>query len=136
MHMQRDFLVFVAVAAMAAMPAMAQTPSAAGSAGSQTQSAASIPDFSRAWTHPAFPWFEPPASGPGPITNLSRWAGQGPAGPGGSLALPAGKVGISNYDQLVGDYNSPILQPWAAAAVKKFGEMSLAGVTFPNPSNH
>src|SRR6266853_4961278 len=135
MYMQRDFLLFVAMATAAAMPAMAQTPSAAGPAGSETHGAASIPDFSRAWTHPAFPWFEPPASGPGPITNLSRWAGQGAAGPGGSLALPAGKVGISNYDQLVGDYNSPILQPWAAAVVKRFGEISLAGVTFPNPSN-
>jgi hypothetical protein len=26
---------------------------------------ASIPDLSGAWNHPAFPWFEPPASGPG-----------------------------------------------------------------------
>ena len=134
-NMRRDLLLFVAMAAAAAMPALGQTPSAAVPAGSETHSAASIPDFTRVWTHPAFPWFEPPASGPGPITNLSRWAGQGPAGPGGSLALPAGKVGISNYDQLVGDYNSPILQPWAAAVVKRFGEMSLAGITFPNPSN-
>jgi hypothetical protein len=122
------------MAAAAALPAMAQTSSSAGS-GSETASAASIPDFSRAWTHPAFPWFEPPVSGPGPITNLSRWNGQGASGLGGSLALPAGKVGISDYDQLVGDYNSPILQPWAAAVVKRFGEMSLAGITYPNASN-
>jgi hypothetical protein len=135
MPRQRNFLLFVAVAMTAAMPAMGQTPSAAGPAGSKTHSASSIPDFTRVWTHPAFPWFEPPASGPGPITNLSRWAEQRPAGPGGSAALPPSKVGISNYDQLVGDYNSPILQPWAAAMVKKFGEMSLAGITFPNPSN-
>ena len=119
----------------AIMPTLAQTPSAAGPADSEKHSAASILDFSRIWTHPAFPWFEPPASGPGPVTNLSRWAGQGPAGPGGSLALPAGKVGISNYDQLVGDHKSPILQPWAAEVIKKFGEMSLAGISFPNPSN-
>ena len=135
MSMQRNFLLFVAVATAAAMPAMGQTPSAAGPAGSETHSAASIPDFSRVWTHPSFPWFEPPASGAGPITNLSRWAGQGAAGPGGSLALPPSKVGISNYDQLVGDYKSPILQPWAADVVKRFGEISLAGVTYPNPSN-
>jgi len=134
MWRQRDFLLCVAVATVAAMPAMAQTPSAAGPAGSETQRAA-IPKLAGVWTHPAFPWFEPPASGPGPIRNLSRWDGQGPSGPGGSLALPPSKVGISNYDQLVGDYNSPILQPWAAAVVKKFGEMSLAGITFPNPSN-
>jgi hypothetical protein len=135
MCMQRDFLLFVALAMAAAMPAMAQTPSAAGPAGSEAHHAAPIPDFSRVWNHPAFPWFEPPASGPGPITNLSRWAEQRPAGLAGSAALPASKVGISNYDQLVGDYKSPILQPWAAAVVKKFGEMSLAGITFPNPSN-
>ena len=101
----------------------------------QTQSPASIPDFSGVWSHPAFPWFEPPASGPGPISNLSRWEKQVPAGVAGSAGLPPSKFGISDYDQLVGDYNSPLLQPWAAAVVKRFGEMSLAGITFPNPSN-
>src|SRR5438477_9210624 len=135
MSRQRKFLLFVAVATAAAMPGMAQTTSGAGVAGSGTVGAGSIPNFSRVWTHPAFPWFEPPASGPGPITNLSRWPVQRPQGLGGSLAMPPSKVGISNYDQLVGDYNSPILQPWAAAVVKRFGEMSLAGITFPNPSN-
>src|SRR5437588_1056860 len=59
MSMQRDFLLFVAAATGAAMPVMAQTPLAAGSAGSETHSAASIPNFSRVWNHPAFPWFEP-----------------------------------------------------------------------------
>src|SRR5712692_9866553 len=134
MCMQRDFLLFVAVATAAAMPAMAQTTSAAGPAGSETHGAASIPDFSRVWNHPAFPWFEPPASGPGPVTNRSRWP-QLPATLGGSVALPPTKEGVSNYDQLVGDYTNPILQPWAAEVVKKFGEMSLAGITYPNPSN-
>jgi hypothetical protein len=94
-----------------------------------------FPDFSGVWMHPAFPWYEPPVSGPGPITNLSRWAQQIPAGVAGSAGLPPSKSGISDYDQLVGDYNSPILQPWAAAVVKRLGEMSLAGITFPNPSN-
>src|SRR5713226_4440069 len=117
MCIQRDFLLFVAVATAAAMPAMTQTTSAAGPSGSETQNAASIPDFSRVWNHPAFPWFEPPASGPGPITNLSRWAEQRPAGAAGSAALPPSNVGVSNYDQLVGNYKSPILQPWAAAVV-------------------
>jgi hypothetical protein len=42
---------------------------------------------------------------------------------------------VSNYDQLVGDYTNPILQPWAAEVVKKFGEISLAGITYGNPSN-
>src|SRR5260370_35033775 len=119
--MQRNFLLILAVAT--AMPAMAQTPSAAGPTGSEKQSTASIPDFSRVWTHPSFPWFEPPASGAGPITNLSRWAGQGAAGPGGSLALPPSKVGISNYDHLVGDYERPILQPWAPDVFKRSAEI-------------
>jgi hypothetical protein len=136
MNRHRIFLAFVTLATVAATPALAQTATpVVGPASSATSGGGSIPDISGVWTHPAFPWFEPPASGPGPITNLSRWDGQGPSGPGGSLALPAGKVGISNYDQLVGDYKNPILQPWAAAVVKKFGEMSLAGITFPNPSN-
>jgi hypothetical protein len=127
---RRFFLLFVAVATAAAMPAMVQN----APAGSETHGAASIPDFSRVWNHPAFPWFEPPASGPGPITNLSRWP-QLPQTEGGSVALPPTKEGVGNYDRLVGDYKSPILQPWAAAVVKRFGEISLAGITYPNPSN-
>jgi hypothetical protein len=116
MCMLRDFLLSVAVATMAAMPAVAQTTSGAGPAGGKTNSAA-VPDFSGVWSHPALPWFEPLASGPRPVTNRSR------------------KNGVSNYDQLVGDYTNPILQPWAAEVVKKFGEISLAGVTYPNPAN-
>src|SRR6266566_4515664 len=134
MCMRRDFLLFVAVAMAAAMPAMAQTPSAGGPPASETHGAASIPDFSRVWNHPAFPWFEPPASGPGPVKNRSRWP-QMPQTLGGSVARPPTKEGVSNYDQLVGDYTNPILQPWAAEVVKKFGEMSLAGITYGNPSN-
>lgn len=124
MNRRRRLLLFAAMLAAAAMPASAQTP-------------ASIPDFAGVWSHPVFPWFEPPASGPGPITNLSRWplSAQQPNPAQGSAALPPTTVGISDYDQLVGDYKSPILQPWAAAVVKKFGEMSLAGITYPNPSN-
>jgi hypothetical protein len=57
------------------------------------------------------------ASGPRPVTNKSR------------------RNGVSNYDQLVGDYTNPILKPEAAEIVKKHGELSLAGVTYPNPAN-
>lgn len=131
-----DRVLFAAFAAIggAATAVQAQTEPPAVPA-TAAYGATSIPDFSRVWNHPAFPWFEPPASGPGPITNLSRWPDQRPAGLAGSAGLPASKVGISNYDQLVGDYKSPILQPWAAAVVKKFGEVSLAGITYSNPSN-
>jgi hypothetical protein len=38
-----------------------------------SQSTASAPDFFGVWNHPSFPWYEPPASGPGPVTNRSRW---------------------------------------------------------------
>ena len=114
MRTQRDFLLCAAVAMAAAMPATAQTPSAAGPASHENHGAASVPNFTGVWTHPAFPWFEPPASGPGPITNLSRWPEQRPSGAAGSAAMPASDRGVSNYDQLVGDYKNPILKPWAA----------------------
>jgi hypothetical protein len=68
------------------------------------------------------------------VTNRSRGP-QRPGGASGSAASPPTKDGVSNYDQLVGDYTNPILQPWAAEVVKKFGEMSLAGITYPNASN-
>jgi hypothetical protein len=42
---------------------------------------------------------------------------------------------VSNYGELVGDYTNPILQPWAAEVVKKKGELSFAGVTYPSPGN-
>ena len=81
------------------------------------QSAETIPDFSGIWWHPSLPGPEPLASGPTVMTNRSR------------------RDGVSNPDQLVGDYTNPILKPEAAAIVKKFGEMSLAGILYPNPAN-
>src|ERR1700682_5995419 len=117
MNVQRDFLLLVALAA-AATPALGQQRApAAGLVNIAAQGAPSIPDFSGIWKHGSLPWFEPPESGPAPVTNRSR------------------KNGVSNYDQLVGDYTNPILKPWAAEVVKKKGELSLAGVTFPSPSN-
>src|SRR6202163_1489025 len=134
MNRHRNFLVFVTLATAVATPALTQTVTTGAAPASGATSAASIPDLTGSWNHPAFPWFEPPASGPGPITNRSRWP-QLPQTQGGSVALPPTKEGVSDYDQLVGDYTSPILQPWAAEVVKKFGEISLAGITYPNPSN-
>src|SRR5450755_2150275 len=131
---RRDFLLVVILATAVATPALAQTVTSGVAPASGATSAVSIPDFTGSWNHPAFPWFEPPASGPGPITNRSRWP-QLPQTLGGSAALPPTKEGVSNYDQLVGDYTNPILQPWAAEVVKKFGEMSRAGITYGNPSN-
>jgi len=130
-----NLLLLVALAATVTTSALAEAPTpVVGSSEGATDGATSIPDLSGIWNHPAFPWFEPPASGPGPITNRSR-APQRPSGVSGSQASPPTKEGVSDYDQLVGDYTSPILQPWAAEVVKKFGEISLAGITYGNPSN-
>jgi hypothetical protein len=66
-----------------------------------------VPDFSGPWMHPGNPYdFAPPLPGiePGPLTNVS-----------GNDQVP------------VGNYDSPILKPWAAAEVKKHNEIVLAG---------
>src|SRR5258707_12796218 len=85
---------------------------------SGAQNAASFPDFSGIWVHPTLPGFEPPLSGPGPVRNRSR--------------MPSG---VGNFNQLVGDYTNPILKPEAAQIVKQHGDLSIAGVTYPTPSN-
>src|SRR6202162_937457 len=122
-------IIIVVAAALFATPAFAQETS---------RSTPSVPDFAGTWVHGSFPGFEPLASGPTSLVNRSRrsvaqlirdlaneW--QGPGQP------PSENV--SNLPELVGDYTNPILQPWAAEVVKKFGEMSLAGVGFPSPRN-
>jgi len=58
--------------------------------------------------------FESMPSGPQPVNNLSR-----------------NPDGVANSSQLVGDYHNPILTLEAAAALKKKGELALAG-GFPN----
>ena len=76
------------------------------------------PDFSGIWSHPFLTGFEPPASGPGPVTNRSRR-----------------RDGVANFQVLVGDYTNPILKPEAAQAVKQHGDISLSGKGYPTPSN-
>jgi hypothetical protein len=110
----RNYLLLMILAATAAMPAWGQT--VAPSAG-PADGGASIPDFSGVWWHPSLPGFEPLASGPTSLTNRSR------------------RNGVSNYDQLVGDYTNPILKQQAAEIVNNFGELSLKGITFPSPAN-
>jgi len=114
--MQRPELLLLAALAMAAAAlGLGQTFGAANHA---TQGAASIPDFAGIWAHPYWPGFDPPLSGPGPVLNRVR--------------APSG---IGNSDQLTGDYTNPILKPEAAAIVKKYGEISATGVTYPTPAN-
>jgi hypothetical protein len=105
---QRNFLLLVTLAAAAAAPELGQTAAAP---------TRSIPNLSGWWIHPSIPGFEPLASGPTSLTNRSR------------------RDGVNNILQLVGDYTNPILKPEAAAAVKKFGEMSIDHYGFHNPRN-
>jgi hypothetical protein len=112
--MRRQNLVFVlALVSAAATPGLGQGVARADNVSHGT---ASIPDLTGVWAHPSIPGFEPLASGPTSLKNLSRREGN-----------------VSNNMQLVGDYTNPILKPEAAAIVKKDGEMSLAGKDYPNP---
>src|SRR5215475_8345459 len=110
---RRGYLSLLTLTA-AAIPALGQTAAPTVRA---ADSGAPIPDFSGIWWHPSLPGFEPLASGPTSLTNRSR------------------RNGVSNYDQLVGDFTNPILKPHTAETVKRFGELSLKGITFPSPAN-
>ena len=100
----RNFLLLVILATIGAMSGVAQT--------------APIPDLSGVYNHRGIPGFEPLASGPTSLVNLSRREGN-----------------VGNNRQLVGDYRNPILKPETAEIVKKFGEMSLNHYTFDQPRN-
>jgi hypothetical protein len=117
MNAQRNLLLSVTLLATAAAADTAAGQQTAPAAAAEH--GAAIPDFSGIWRHGSLPWFVPPASGPGPVTNKSRRKDNG----------------VSNYGQLVGDYGNPILQPWAAEVVRKKGDISLAGLDYPNPAN-
>jgi hypothetical protein len=130
MARRRDFLVLVTLAA-AATPAFGQVPTAVLSASSGAQIAGAIPDFSGIWSHPSFPGFEPPASGPGPVVNKSR---RPQSNFDGRVLPPSNDVLVSNPALLVGDYSNPILKPQAAEVVKKHGEMELSGAGSPTPT--
>lgn len=74
--------------------------------------------FAGLWSHPYLTGMEPPASGPGPVLNLTR--------------RPDGRA---NFQRLVGNWRNPILKPEAAQVVKRFGDMSLNGTGYETPSN-
>ncbi len=81
------------------------------------QPADTHPDLSGVWAHASITGFEPLASGPTSITNLSR-------------------RGItSDNRELVGDYRNPVLKPEASQIVKQHGEISLRGIGYPTPRN-
>jgi hypothetical protein len=114
---RRYFLLVVALATATATAALGQTAAPGfGPGGWQTQS--SVPDFSTTWARLSLPGFEPPLSGPGPVTNRSRRPD-----------------GAANLQQLVGDYTNPVLKPQAAEVVKKAAEIALRGIGYPTPRN-
>jgi hypothetical protein len=86
---RRGYLSLLILTAAAAMPGWGQTVAPTAR---PADSSASFPDFSGIWWHPSLPGFEPLASGPTSLTNRSR------------------RNGVSNYDQLVGDFTNPILK--------------------------
>jgi hypothetical protein len=119
----RDLLLLVTLGTAAATPTLGQTAApAVMPTDTGTSSGASIPDLSGSWSHASLNGLELPLSGPGPVRNRSRLR----TGP---------QPGVGNIRQLVGDYTNPILKPWAAEVVKKFGEISLAGKGYPTPRN-
>lgn len=76
-------------------------------AGSNLEETAAVPDFSGKWMRPGglFDFAEPPpGTSPGPLVNTS-----------GNRLVP------------VGNHDSPLLKPWAAAVVKEHGDTLLAG---------
>ena len=77
-----------------------------------------IPDLAGQWGRDIL-FFEPPASGPGPIINTVRKAD-------GTIVVrdPCCTGGGGMW---LGDYTNPILKPAAAAAVKQFGDQLVAG---------
>src|SRR5499426_4126511 len=94
---------------------------------------ASFPDFSGLWGNPYLYGVEPPLSGPGPVVNTTRRRQTLDAD--GRRLTAANAPLVSDNTRLVGDYTNPILKPEAAEIVKKHAEMSLAGVTYPTPTN-
>jgi hypothetical protein len=72
-------------------------------------------------------FFEPPPSGPGPVIRAARNAD----GTSVKLDQCCGRSG----GRWLGDYASPILKPEAAAAVRKYGDLSVAGIVPPDLHN-
>ncbi len=70
-----------------------------------------LPDFSGVWGRTRLE-LEEPFSGAGPVTNTSPVPGL-----------------------LSGDYNNPMLRPWAAEVVKSHAELAQSGLPVPSPHN-
>src|ERR1700733_4193977 len=73
-----------------------------------------LPDLSGQWGRDML-FFEPPPSGPGPLINAVREAGD-------TVAALDPCCAVATQGWLGGDHTSPILKPEAAKAVKEFGD--------------
>jgi len=116
---------------VALFPAWGQTAvPGTGLAAAGAQSVSTIPKLSGTWSHPYIPSFEPPQSGPGPVTNKAR-VRQIVDGDGRPLPR-TNNILVSNPSLLVGDYTNPILKPEAAEILKRRGEASFgSGLSDP-----
>ncbi len=81
------------------------------------QAAPSTPVFSGLWARTSL-GYEKPLNGRGGVDNRMRRAN-----------------GASNLSELAGDYSDPLLEPAAAAVLKRLGAISMQGIAFPQPSN-
>jgi hypothetical protein len=90
-------------------------------------SAGSIPDLSGQWGRDML-FFEPPASGPGPIMNAIRK-------PDGTRNLAAPCCTIIVEGGWVGDDTNPILKPQAKQAVRRYRDLSDSGTVVPDLHN-
>src|SRR5215471_18561640 len=116
-----NFLLLAALAAAAATLALGQYPvPAARAASTASQSAASVPDFSRMWANTLGPGLTPPASGPGPVLNKAR--ARAALDIFGKPLNPATAPMVALGGRRIGDDKAPILQPWAAQVVKAHAE--------------
>src|SRR5947209_2765056 len=95
----------VAVIALALSGGTGQNASAASTA---AQAVRAAPDFSGVWLRARGKLEQPENGGPGPVEQISP-----------------------RPDMPIGNYRNPILQPWAAAIVKRNGEMEAAGHPAP-----
>ena len=75
------------------------------------QSPSASPDLSGVWGRNTID-YSAPATGKGPIKNIS-----------------------GSRNVMVGDYNDPMLKPWAAEIIKRNGEIAKTGDAFPTAHN-
>jgi hypothetical protein len=98
---------------MKAFPKFLHAAMIAGLAAAASLAAAAehhaIPDLSGSWEGPGFDLAPPEKAGPGPVTNISK-----------------------DVQKPEGDYNNPILQPWAAAIVRTWAQETRAGRAPPH----